>query len=163
ERSSRRIEVLCRRDVAYRVICANQAPDHATIARFRADHAVALEQLFGQVLALCARAGLVRLGLIALDGTKIAASASLAASRTADALEAEIRGILEEAAAVDAAEDAALGPDRRGDELPPELAERGTRLARLREARRQIDADQAEREARYRERVAEREAADPAA
>jgi DDE family transposase len=115
------------------------------------------------VLALCARAGLVRLGLIALDGTKIAASASLAASRTADALEAEIRRILADAAAVDAAEDAALGPDRRGDELPPELAERGTRLARLREARRQIDADQAEREARYRERVAEREAADPAA
>jgi transposase len=162
ERSSRRIETLCRRDIAYRVICANQVPDHATIARFRAEHAAALEQLFGQVLRLCARAGLVRLGLIALDGTKIAANASLDASRTAESLEAEIRAILDEAAVADAAEDAAPGPERPGDELPPELAQRGSRLARLREARRQIDADEAQRQARYRERVAEREAADPA-
>ena len=138
ERSSRRIETRCREDVAYRVICANQVPDHTTIARFRADHEAALGELFGDILRLCARAGLGALGLVAVDGTKLAADVSEHRNRSADALDAEIRSILAEAAAVDAAEDAAHGPDRRGDELPPELADRTSRLARLREAHRQL-------------------------
>jgi transposase len=118
ERSSRRIEQRCHRDIAYRVICANQTPDHATIARFRADHEAALGELFSEVLRLCAAAGLGSLGLVAIDGTKVAADASRDANRPADALDAEITRILAEAAAVDAAEDEAFGPDRRGDELP---------------------------------------------
>lgn len=118
ERSSRRIEARCRRDIGYRVICANQVPDHATIARFRADHEAALGHLFGEVLRLCAAVGLGRLGLVALDGSKLAADASMEANRTAEALDAEIHSILVEAAAIDAAEDERYGPDRRGDELP---------------------------------------------
>ena len=73
ERSSRRLERRCVEDVATRVICANQTPDHTTIARFRQRHETALAELFGEVLALCAEAGLVRVGLIAVDGTKVAA------------------------------------------------------------------------------------------
>ncbi|HMQ35632.1 MAG TPA: transposase [Chloroflexaceae bacterium] len=147
ERSSRRIEARCRRDIAYRVICANQTPDHATIARFRADHELALGHLFTDVLRLCAAAGLGSLGLVAIDGTKLAADASRDANRAAEVLDAEIERILAEAAAVDAAEDERLGPDRRGDELPPALASRGSRLARLREARHQLaEADAARRE-----------------
>ena len=156
ERSSRRIEAACRRDIAYRVICANQAPDHATIARFRAQHEAALGHLFTDVLRLCAAAGLVRLGLVALDGTKIGADAALAANRGPDGLEAEMRAILAQAAAADAAEDEALGPGRTGDELPPALADPRSRLARLAEARRQIEADEAARQAAYAERVATR-------
>lgn len=148
ERSSRRIEARCRRDVAYRVITANQTPDHATIARFRADHEAALGGLFSEVLRLCAAAGLGRLGLVAIDGTKLAADASRDASRPAAALDTEIARILAEAAAVDAAEDEQLGVTR-GDELPSELASRASRLSRLREARRQLAEADAERERRF--------------
>jgi transposase len=76
ERSSRAIERRCREDVAFRVICANQIPDHATIARFRVRHQAALADLFGQVLGLCANGGLVQVGLLAVDGSKLEASAS---------------------------------------------------------------------------------------
>ena len=76
ERSARGIERRCREDVAFRVICANQAPDHATIARFRVRHEEALAGLFGQVLGLCGRAGIVDVGVVAVDGTKLAAAAS---------------------------------------------------------------------------------------
>jgi transposase len=84
ERSSRRIERRCVEDVAFRVITANQRPDHATIARFRCVHQAALGGLFAQVLALCARAGVLRPGLVAIDGTKFAADASRDANRTAE-------------------------------------------------------------------------------
>lgn len=144
ERSSRQIETRCRRDIGYRVICANQLPDHATIARFRADHETAIGELFDEILRLCAQAGLGRLGLVALDGTKLGAATSLRANRNADALDVEIAAMLAEAACVDAAEDAVHGPGRHGDELPPELAERGTRLARFQEARRQLAEAEAE-------------------
>jgi transposase len=154
ERSSRRIEARCRRDIACRVITANQTPDHATIARFRADHEAALGQLFTEVLRLCGAAGLGRLGLVAIDGTKLAADASRDANRGAAALDAEIARILAEAAAVDAAEDADFGPERRGDELPVELADRGHRLARLREARRQLADADAERQHRFEAQLA---------
>jgi transposase len=146
ERSSRRIEARCRRDIAYRVICANQVPDHATIARFRVDHEAALGHLFGEVFRLCAAAGLTQIGLLAIDGTKLAADASEDANRTAAKLDAEIAAILAEAAATDAAEDAQFGPERRGDDLPAGLATRTSRLARLAEARRQLAEADAEQE-----------------
>lgn len=118
ERSSRAIERRCREDVAFRVIAANLAPDHATIARFRARHQDALAGLFDEVLSLCARSGVVQVGTIAVDGTKIHANASRSQNRTYADL---AREIMAEADAIDAAEDAKFG-DRRGDELPPEMA-----------------------------------------
>src|SRR3954447_3341443 len=90
ERSSRRIERRCVEDVAIRVICANQAPDHTTIARFRQRHEGALAELFGEVLALCAESGLVRVGVIAVDGTKVASNAAVQATRDYEQIAREI-------------------------------------------------------------------------
>jgi transposase len=136
-RSSRVIERRCVEDVAFRVICANLLPDHATIARFRAEHERALEGLFGQVLALCRRAGLVRVGVVAIDSTKIAANASGLANLGYEQI---ARQLLEDAARVDAEEDALYG-DRRGDELPGELADPRTRRERLAAAKRELEAE----------------------
>src|SRR5215203_4697054 len=102
ERSSRGIERRCREDVAFRVICANQVPDHATIARFRVRHQDALAELFGEVLRLCAKAGAVSVGVIAVDGTRVKANAADRANFTYEQL---AREILAEADAIDAAED----------------------------------------------------------
>src|ERR1700750_837194 len=110
ERSSRRIERRCVEDVATRVICANRVPDHTTIARFRQRHEAALAELFGEVLWLCAEAGLVRVGVIAVDGTKVQANASQHATRDYEQI---AREILEHADTVDAAEDERFG-DTRG-------------------------------------------------
>jgi len=132
ERSSRRIERLCERDLAFRVLTANQCPDHTTIARFRQTHETALANLFTQVLRLCAEAGLVTVGVVALDGTKVKADAALAANRTAETIEQDVTTMLAEAHTVDEAEDRVYGMDRRGDELPEALRERTSRLARLR-------------------------------
>jgi transposase len=140
ERSSRRIERRCREDVAFRVITANQAPDHATIARFRVRHERALSALFGQVLGLCVDAGMVRVGVVAVDGTKVHANASERATRDYEQI---AREILEEAAEVDAAEDEQFG-ERRGDELPPALSTREGRQRWLRDARRRLDQRRAE-------------------
>ncbi|MEA2410404.1 MAG: hypothetical protein QOC77_965 [Thermoleophilaceae bacterium] len=139
ERSSRRVERRCVEDVATRVICANQTPDHTTIARFRQRHETALAGLFGEVLALCAEAGLVEVGVVAVDGTKVHANASQHATRDYERIAAEI---LEEADAVDAAEDERFG-ERRGDELPPELATAQGRRGWLREAKRRLDEQRA--------------------
>jgi transposase len=152
ERSSRQIERLCGTDVAFRVICAQDPPDHTTIARFRATHQDAFAEVFGQVLALCAGAGMGRVGVVAIDGTKIAANASMGANRTEEWLEAEIRRILAEAAASDAAEDDRFGP-ARGDEVPAEFTDPRTRAARIRTALRQVQdknrrAEQVRRAAR---------------
>src|SRR5215217_2950817 len=135
ERSSRRIERRCVEDVATRVICANQRPDHTTIARFRQRHETPLAELFGEVLGLCADAGLVRVGVIAVDGTKVHANASERATRCYEAI---AREILEDAAAVDAEEDERFG-DARGDELPGELATGQGRQRWLRDAKRRLD------------------------
>lgn len=137
ERSSRGIERRCREDVAFRVICANQVPDHATVARFRVRHQEALGDLFSQVLGLCAEAGLVDVGVIAVDGSKFAAAASDRAIRTYEQIAAEI---LEEAGRIDDAEDKIHG-EARGDELPEHLAGRGGRRAWLRAARERLDAE----------------------
>jgi transposase len=145
-RSSRKIERACSEDVAFRVICAQDAPDHATLARFRRYHFAseqAMAELFGQVLAIAAKAGLGRLGVVAVDGTKMAASASRGANRTEQKLAELAAGILAEAEAADAAEDALFG-DARGDELPAELADPATRAQRIAAALAQL---QAEREA----------------
>jgi transposase/predicted XRE-type DNA-binding protein len=140
ERSSRRIQRRCVEDVAFRVVAANHAPDHATIARFRVTHQEALAGLFGQVLGLCERAGMIRPGLLAIDGTKMAADASRDANRTAEQL---AREILDEAAAVDAAEDAEHG-DASGAELPAAMAPKGRR-AKLRALLDELEAEAAEK------------------
>src|SRR4051812_9788268 len=140
ERSSRRIERRCEDDVAFRVITANQVPDHATVARFRVRHERALSELFGQVLGLCTDAGLVRVGVVAVDGTRVHANASERATRDYEQI---AREILEEAAEVDALEDEQFG-EHRGDELPPALATREGRQRWLRDARRRLDQQRAE-------------------
>jgi transposase len=142
-RSSRVIERACVEDVAFRVVAAQQRPDHATIARFIERHEPALAGLFGEVLRLCARSGLARVGVIAVDGTKVHANASRDANLEYEQL---AREILEEAKAVDAAEDELYG-ERRGDELPEQLATGEGRRAWLREAKRRLEA-QREQEAR---------------
>src|SRR2546426_9843552 len=139
ERSSSGIERRCREDVAFRVICANQVPDHATIARFRVRHEQALSDIFGQVLGLCAEAGLLRTGVLAVDGAKFAAAASDSAIRTYAQIAAEV---LAEAAAIDRAEDECYG-EARGDELPEHVATREGRRAWLKEAKRRLDAERA--------------------
>jgi transposase len=117
-RSSRAIERRCVEDLACRFVAANRAPDHVTINRFRGRHQDALSALFGDVLGLCARAGMVRVGTVAIDSTRLAADASLGANRGYEGLRAEARRIVEEAAAIDAAEDALYG-ERRGDGFCP--------------------------------------------
>jgi len=139
QRSSRVIERECIDDVAFRVIAANQRPDHTTIARFRQRHEDALAQLFGEVLAICAQAGLVSVGVIAIDGTKLHANASHHANRDYEQL---AREIIEEAKTVDALEDEQFG-DARGDELPPELRTAQGRRGWLREAKHRLDEKRA--------------------
>ena len=135
QRSSRVSERECTDDVAYRVIAANQRPDHTTIARFRQRHEDSLAQLFGEVLAICAQAGLVSVGVIAIDGTKVHANACHHANRDYEQL---AREILEEAKSVDALEDEQFG-EARGDELPPQLRTAQGRRGWLREAKRRLD------------------------
>jgi transposase len=148
-RSSRRIERACCEDVAFRVICAQDPPDHATIARFRrhwfAD-GEAMGGVFAQVLQIAARAGLGRLGLVAVDGTKIAANASKDANRTREKLAELAARMLAEAEEADAAEDALFGGER-GDEVPAELADPVTRRERIAAAAAQLDAERAAVEA----------------
>jgi len=127
-RSSRAIERACEEDVAFRVIAILERPDHATIARFVARHEAALADLFGQVLGLCHEAGLVRPGVVAIDGTRLAGNASRASNR---GFEQIAREILAEAKATDEAEDELYG-EARGDELPEQL--------RTREGRREFFA-----------------------
>ena len=156
ERSSRRIEQACVVDVAYRVLVANQRPDHTTIARFRKQHADRLETLLVESVRVCAEAGLGKVGTIAIDGRKVGAAAALDQNRTREAIEREVRRWLEEADAVDAAEDALYGVDKRGDEVPPELADPRTRRARLARAKAKLDAEKADAERAHAEHLAER-------
>ncbi len=158
--SSRKLEAATYRDVAARMLCSGQHPDYRSIARFRARHLDALAELFVEALRLCAKAGLVALGSLALDGTKIRANASRhkamsyeRMTKKESELEAEIaelraraRALLAEAQATDEREDELYGADRRGDELPDELGRRETRLAKLREAKAALEAEARERE-----------------
>jgi transposase len=146
--SSREMEQRCHIDVAFRWLTANSAPDYRSISRFRRRHLVALDDLFTQVFVLCSDAGLVKLGRVALDGTKLRASASrhkaMSYSRLGpriEQLQAEVAALLAEAEATDLAEDEEFGEDKRGDEVPPELAHRETRLAKMRAAKEAIEAE----------------------
>jgi transposase len=138
-RSSRGIERECEEDVAYRVICANLVPDHSTIAEFRVRHEPALAELFTSVLSLCRRAGLVSVGVVAVDGTKIAANASRTANRSYEQI---AREILAEAAETDRREDELYG-EARGDELPERLRTGAGRRAALREAKEELERERA--------------------
>ncbi|QBS36856.1 IS1182 family transposase [Thermaerobacter sp. FW80] len=162
ERSSRRIERLCLEDVAFRVITANQKPDPVTIARFRRRHERELAALFTQVLRLCREAGLGKVGVVALDGTKMKANASLAANRTYDVIRQEVEKMLREAEATDREEEERYGPGRRGDELPEELRSRQSRLERLKACKRRLEDEAAREAARLQARIEERKAQEQA-
>lgn len=151
-RSSRRIERATYDDVAFRFLSADQHPDHDSIALFRQRHLKALAALFLQVLQLCQRAGLVKLGHVALDGTKMKANASkhkaMSYDRMVEAekkLVEEVRRLLEDAQRTDDDEDGKYGKGRRGDELPDELARRESRLKKIREAKAALEQEARER------------------
>jgi transposase len=169
---SRRIERATHEDVAFRYLAADQHPDHTTIADFRKEHLANLAQLFVQVLKLCQQAGLVKLGQVALDGTKVKANASkhkamsyARMEETEKRLQDEVGALLAEAARVDAEEDGKYGKGKRGDELPDELTRRESRLKKIREAQAALEAEareaaqqkQAEVEARLKEREKQEE------
>lgn len=146
--SSRKIEQATYDEVAFRVLSCNQQPDHDSIAGFRKRHLQELGRLFVQVLQLCERAGLVKLGHVAIDGTKIKANAakhqSLSYARMQDAeqaLEAEVARLLAAAQGIDEAEDELYGPGKRGDELPAELRDPETRLAKIRALKAELDEE----------------------
>lgn len=139
--SSRRMEQLCRTDVAFRVICGGNLPDHSTLARFRAAFPGAVADLFAEVLALCARLGMGRLGTVALDGTKIAASASKSANRTEDTLARLAQETVAAHARADAEEEDLFGEGRRGDEVPQEAWSPRQRDARIAAALAGLRAD----------------------
>jgi transposase len=154
-RSSRKIMRRCRTDVACRIIVGDDIPDFRTISDFRKTHLARLEALFVEVLKLCALAGLAKVGTVALDGTKVKANASRHKAMSYDRmkeeeerLKGEVARLLADAEATDAAEDAAHGPDRSGEDLPAELARRPSRLAVIPRA-------QAELEERARKEAAE--------
>ena len=145
--SSRRMAQRLHEDIAFRVLAANNTPDFRTISDFRKDHLEALADLFLQVLELCQQAGLVKLGHVALDGTKVRANASkhkvMSYGRMKEKeaeLQAEVDELLRKAQEVDEEEDRRYGKDRRGDELPEELAFREGRLRKIREAKAALEA-----------------------
>jgi transposase len=146
--SSRRLMARCETDVAFRVIVGEDIPDFRTISDFRKRHLAALEGLFVDVLKLCAQAGLVKVGRIALDGSKVKANASRHKAMSYDymlkeeqRLKEEIKSLLAQATEADQAEDKTYGRDRRGDELPEELTRREGRLQKIREAKAALEAE----------------------
>lgn len=152
--SSRKLEKATYEDVAFRVLACNQHPDHDSIAEFRKQHLEELARLFVQVLRLCEQAGLVKLGHVAIDGSKLRANASKHKAMSyermcakEEQLVAEVERLLQEAAATDEAEDQEYGKGRRGDELPPELARRESRLRKIREAKAALEAEAKEKAA----------------
>jgi len=163
--SSRKIEQATYDDVAFRVLSGNQHPDHDSVAEFRKRHLVALGRLFLQVLQLCQRAGLVKLGHVAVDSTKIKANAakrqSLSYERLNKAereLSAEVARLLSAAQRIDEQEDSLYGQGKRGDELPAELRQRETRLAKIRELKAQLEREAKEAAAQESQRKAEQKA-----
>jgi transposase len=152
--SSRRIEQGCQSDVAFRVITANMQPDHTTIARFRRRHVEALKDLFVQTLRLCAEAGLVRVGLVALDGTKIAAAASMESTRSRSFIDDTVEAMFTDAETVDQADEAS------GDDPEPPAAMRGraARQARFEAAKAQLDERAAAERAVFDAKIRDRQA-----
>ena len=154
-RSSRKIETRLIEDVAFRFIAANETPDHATVARFAKDHEDELADLFDQVLRLAVEVGLVKVGLVALDSTRVKADASPGANHGMDWIRREVDKIIKEARAIDDEEDrrAASSPD----DIPEELIEPDSRLARLVAAKARLDDDAARRQAAYEAKLRARE------
>ena len=153
-RSSRGIEKRCHDDVAFRFLAANQAPDFRSVARFRRRHLAALDALFLEILKMCQRAGMVKLGRVALDGSKVRANASrrkaMSYKRMTEreaSLQAEVDDLLADAEATDAADDEQFGPDGRDDDLDAEMARRESRLAKIRRAKADLEADAVRRAA----------------
>jgi transposase len=146
--SSRRLERKLVEDVAFRVLAGGARPDHSTISEFRRVHLSALSTLFVQMLRLCQKAGLVKLGHVALDGTKVKASASKHKAMSYERMQlkeaelsAKVKALMAEAEGFDRAEDSKYGEGRRGDELPADLAHAQSRLARIREAKAALEAE----------------------
>lgn len=156
-RSSRKLDRLLERDVAFRYLAANQQPDFRTISDFRKDHREEFEHLFEEILRLCREAGLADLGEVALDGRRVQGDAALDQNRTREQITEEIQDILDEAAEIDAEEDEEYGPENRGDELPEELREQEDRLERLREAKERLDAAEQQLKEEQAEKIRERE------
>jgi transposase len=161
-RSSRAIERLCRRDAGYRFIVGEDVPDHTVIARFRRRHAERMKSVFLQVLELCREAGLIRLGLVALDGTKVKANAALDAIRTASTIAEQISRMLAEAEAADAREDRQVGAEASAPAMPQGLGRHADRLARLKACQEKLEARAAAAAARQQEKIAAREAEEQA-
>jgi len=151
-RSSRKIDRLLERDVAFRYVGANQQPDFRTISTFRKDHREDFQHLFVEILLLCRQAGMAQMGGVALDGRRVQGDAALDQNRTRKQIEEEIQEILEEAADIDEQEDEEYGPENRGDELPEEFRDKESRLERLREAKAKLD----EQEQRMKDEQAEK-------
>jgi transposase len=150
--SSRRLAGLVVDSVACRYLAAGNEPDFRTLNEFRRRHGKVLEKLFVQVLKLCQKAGLVKLGRVAVDGTKVKANASKHKAMSYERmkekeaeLEGEVRGLMREADRIDEEEDRRYGKDRRGDELPAELARRESRLKKIREAKAALEAEAKEK------------------
>lgn len=160
-RSSRSIERLCGRDAGYRFIVGAEVPDHRVIARFRQRHIERMKAVFLAVLELCRAAGLIRLGLVALDGTKVKANAALDANRTASSIEAEITRMLVEATAMDASEDHQF-KSQRGDELPQRLTKAADRQARLLACKEKLACRATDAAARQQAKIAARAAEEQA-
>ena len=161
--SSRKIERACYEDLAFRVLTGNQQPDHSRISEFRRRNLDALKGLFVQILRLCQIAGMVSLGHVALDGTKVQANASKHKAmshermlRAEKELEQEINALLRKAEILDAQEDKRYGKGKRGSELPEELRHKQSRLERIRQARKQMEAETAAAAARQRQEKADR-------
>lgn len=162
-RSSRQIERACEVDIAFRVITGNLIPDYSTICRFRSDNERELGMLFTDILRLCAEAGLVKAGVVALDGTKIKANASLSANRTQEHIEEEVRKMLAEAKQKDEEEDRMFGEGSRGDEIPEELHDRRNRLSRLKECRDRLAMEKEEKAKCQAEKIEKRKAEEASA
>jgi transposase len=150
--SSRKIERATYESIPFRVLTADQHPDHDTIAEFRRRHLEGLAALFVQVLRLCRKAGLVKLGHVSLDGTKVRANASKHKAmsygrmeKSVVELEGEVKGLLAEAEGIDKAEDNRYGKGRRGEELPEELRFKQSRLAKIKEAKEALEQEARER------------------
>jgi transposase len=166
-RSSRAIEKACWHDVAFRWLAANEAPDFRSIARFRRRHLVALRELFRKSLLVCKEAGMVRLGTVALDGTKVRANASRRKamsyrhlSEKEQILAAEVDELLHDAEVTDSREDKALGKDNRDEDLPSELARRERRLEVMRRAKADLEARARSEEAAKAEKKADEQGLD---
>ena len=160
--SSRKIERACHEDLAFRVLTGNQQPDHSRISEFRRRNLDALKGLFVQILRLCQKAGMVSLGHVALDGTKVQANASKHKAmshermlRAEKQLEQEINALMRRAEIMDAQEDKRYGKGKLGSDLPDELRRRQDRLTRIRQARKEMEAETAAATARQRQEEAE--------